>query len=88
MKNKVNIQFYVIMILILCIAISLSIYQFIQLNTHSAVICLIAAGMFAMIIVHKYLSDKESGKALKILNWVILLFVFVGIAAESGILFK
>lgn len=88
MKNKVNIQFYVIMIISLCTALSLSIYQFTQLHTHSALISLLAAGMFIMIIVHKYLAEKDLGKALKVLNWIILLFVFVCIAAESGVLFK
>lgn len=88
MKNKINIQFYIIMTLSLIIALSLSIYQFIQLNVHAGFINLIAAGMLLMVIGHKYLSDKDLGKALKILNWIILFFVFVCIAAESGVLFK
>ncbi|WP_297817183.1 hypothetical protein [uncultured Lactobacillus sp.] len=88
MKNKVNIQFYIVMIAGLCMAICLSIYQFCALQTHAALISLIAAGMFIMIIVHKYLADKELGKALKVLNWIILLFAFICIAAESGVLFK
>lgn len=88
MKNKVNVQFYTVMIAGLCVAVCLSVYQFTKFQTHAALISLIAAGMFVMIIAHKYLVDKDLGKALKVLNWIILLFVFICIAAESGALFK
>ncbi|MGQ5708282.1 hypothetical protein [Lactobacillus sp. PSON] len=86
MKIK-NIQFYVIMILGLTLSLSFSIFEFIKLNSQSGIINLITAAMFTMLILHKYLVDKNAKKALKVLNWIIMLFVFICIAAESGIIF-
>lgn len=88
MKAKFNVQFYVIMILGFVVTVGLAIWEYAMQNPKAGSINLIAALMFAMLTFRKYSVDRKMGRAITILNWVILLFIFVAIAAESGFIYK
>lgn len=88
MKTKYNVPFYVVMTFGLVVTIGLAIWEFILQNQRAGVVNLIAALMFGMLTFRKFSVDRQMGKVIHVLNWVILLFIFVAIAAESGLIYK
>lgn len=87
-KKKYNIPFYVVMTLCLIVTISISIWEFVIGNAHSGMTNAIATLMVALIIFRQYSVDREFGRIIHYLNWTILFFIFICIAAEGGWLFK
>lgn len=87
-EKKINIPFYVIMSLCLLATIAISAWEFVAGNAHSGTTNAIAALMFALILFRQISVDRDFGRIIHYLNWGILFFIFICIAAEGGWLYK
>ncbi|WP_295731942.1 hypothetical protein [uncultured Limosilactobacillus sp.] len=88
MKTKYNLPFYVIMITGFVSTIGLAVWEMMVHHPQTAGVNLIAALMFGMLTIRKYTADRQMGKVISILNWIILIGIFIAIAAESGLIYK
>lgn len=87
-EKKYNIPFYVIMSLCFITTIVVSIWEFMVGNTHAGTTNAIATLMVALILFRQISVDRNFGRIIHYLNWAILFFIFICIAAEGGWLYK
>lgn len=87
-EKKINVPFYVIMSLCLIITIVVSVWEFVMGHGHSGMTNAIAALMFGLILFRQFSVDMEFGRIIHYVNWAILFFIFVCIAAEAGWLYR
>lgn len=87
-EKKYNIPFYVIMSLCLLATAAISVWEFLSGNTHAGITNAIAALMVILILFRQISVDRDFGRIIHYLNWAILFFIFICIAAGGGWLYK
>lgn len=86
-KNK-SFRVYLVMTICAITMLVLTVINLLTFNPKNLLIDALALILTLALIFEKYAKDHQLSKAVNIVNWTVLVLVFISIAAESNILFK